>query len=245
MPPRLFPCVSNRLSFARPKRELLATVHRMDRADERCAGAAGSNRSCQRRPEVRPRARQARRYRTERDLQPICDFPVLHFGNDRHEQHLAKLRGHSFDGGRQRVVGEYVPARIGGGSTGFQNFLTPRVDSASPAPPQLMLDNVYQNLKQPRPHVCARLELVEDLPGAQACLLDCILGSAGIPQHMESLAIKDGQIGQSDRLKFSIAIQADVTGVDVPPQGLGLNGVTGCSHIVSFVRSVGELRLIS
>ena len=143
------------------------------------------------------------------------------------------------------VVGEYVPARLGGGSTGFQNFLTPRVDSASPAPPQLMPDHVHQNRKQPRPSVCARRELIEDLPGAQACLLDCILGSAGIPQHMQSLAIEDGQIGQSNGLKFSIAIQADVTGVDVPPPGLGLNGVTGCSQIVSFVRTVGELRLIS
>jgi len=62
---------------------------------------------------------------------------------------------------------------------------------------------------------------------------------------MQSLAIEDGQIGQSDRLEFCIAIQADVAGIDVPPQGLGLAGVTGCSHIVSFVRSVGELRLIS
>jgi hypothetical protein len=113
------------------------------------------------------------------------------------------------------------------------------------APPPLMLDHAHQNRKQPRPPVCARRDLVEDLPGAQACLLDCILGSAGIPQHMQSLAIEDGQIGQSDRLKFSIAIQADVAGIDVPPQGLGLDGVTGCSHIVSFVRSVGELRLIS
>jgi hypothetical protein len=143
------------------------------------------------------------------------------------------------------VVVEYVPARIGGGSAGFQNFVTPRIDSASPAPPQLMLENVHQNRKQPRPPVCARRELVEDLPGAQACLLDCILGSVGIPQHMQSLAIEDGQIGQSDRLKFSIAIQADVAEIDVPPQRLGLDGVTGCSHIVSFVRSVAELRLIS
>src|SRR5579862_3863040 len=110
-------------------------------------------------------------------------------------------------GGRQMVVGEYVPARLGRGSTGFQNFLTPRVDSASPAPPQLMPDHVHQNRKQPRPPVCARRELVEDLPGAQACLLDCILGSAGIPQHMQSLAIEAGQIGQSDRLKFSIAVR--------------------------------------
>jgi hypothetical protein len=62
---------------------------------------------------------------------------------------------------------------------------------------------------------------------------------------MQSLAIEDGQIGQSDRLKFSIAIQADVAEIDVPPQRLGLDGVTGCSHIVSFVRSVAELRLIS
>ena len=90
-----------------------------------------------------------------------------------------------------------------------------------------------------------RRELVEDLPGAQACLLDCILGTAGIPQHMQSLAIEDGQIGQSDGLKFCIAIQADVAGADFPRQRLGLDGVTGCSHIVSFVRSVGELRLIS
>jgi len=143
------------------------------------------------------------------------------------------------------AVGEYVLARLGGCRTGCQDFLTPRVDSASPAPPQLMLDHVHQNRKQPRPPICARRELVEDLPSAQARLLDCILGNTGVPQHMQSLAIEDGQIGQSDRLKFSIAIQADVAGIDVPPLGLGLDCVTGGSHIVSFVRFVGELRLIS
>src|SRR5260370_34923344 len=104
------------------------------------------------------------------------------------------------------VVGEYVPARLGCGSTGFQNFLTPRADSASPAPPQLMLDNVYQNRKQPRPPVRAPRELVEDLPGAQACRLDLILGSAAVPHHMHGPATEGRQIRRRHTLKCRIAI---------------------------------------